>query len=176
MAVSDARAIERTQHRLEPAVPTQPNHSRWYEPVLDDNGGVRKCEICFAGAIMVQGMSETAAAASHEPSDFEHPWPDVFMAIEAVRRADWEEAAQCMEGARGDGIGDAKSFEELMLDQSDAATIFLSKFVGWEEFTTFLDTMERDVLPAVQRCEGRLYTSWRAKEAAAQAAGQRIAA
>ena len=68
MAIEDAWAIEAAQHRPEPPrVRTEPNHRAWYEPVVDAQGRVRRCEICLAGAVMARMMSAKDAMQSHEP-------------------------------------------------------------------------------------------------------------
>ena len=62
-----------------------------------------------------------------------------------------------MENLRGEESDGGESFYELMLEETPEIEESTVEFQGWGEFEQFLTTMENAVVPAVRRCEARLY-------------------
>ena len=175
MAIADARLLEE-QHRdatraglwLTPAdggersVQVTPDSTRWYTPEVDEYGNVKRCEVCLAGAIMVQRLTAKEMASVVTPSDWEYPWWEVLLAVDAMRTARWHTAAMHMEGVRAGSVDESEErrarFGTLMNARIDEEVQERQgQFRGWPQFGRFLDTMETVVLPTVEASERTAY-------------------
>ena len=163
VAVADARRLEAQHKGGHASIDVMPDSTRWYTPDVDEAGEVQRCEVCLAGALIAQRLTAAEMTSVVTPADWEEPWYDVLLAIDAMRLGKWHSAARHIDRARGEDIGAAQGcrerFRTLMRERVDEHTLDVQgQFRGWKAFSRFLDTMESIVIPSVEASERIAYS------------------
>ena len=147
LALDDAEAVRARRVDDGPGAEIyRPNASVWHHG----------CNVCLAGMVIARivGYDENRDV---ELAQFDREWQRVFSALDHVRAANWERAAQQLwnsDGERAYHGAACERFEELVTARTGRDPFGpVHDFVGWGDFDRFAQTLTETALPAVEAAE-----------------------